>query len=148
MSSPAEKQYFYDHAQVPLCALGEGPLAGLRHRTVIDGSTGAKQLALWQEEHLPGFGVAPHRHDCEEIITIAAGQIAVRIAGREWTLGPGQSILIPEWSPHGFRVTSATPVLLLAIFGRPRPGIFKLDGTPSTPPWEGGDSGHLAVVRL
>ncbi|MCB2154087.1 cupin domain-containing protein [bacterium] len=143
MPSQADIQHFYDHGRTPLCALDEGALAGLRHRTVIDGTTGAAQLALWQEEHKSGFDVPLHRHDCEEIITIVAGEILARIGDREWAILAGQSILIPEWEPHGFRVTSATPVRLLAIFGNPKPGIFKLDGTPSSPPWEGGATNHL-----
>ena len=133
----------YIHAETPLCRLDEGPLAGLRHRTVIESRTGACQLALWQEEHRPGFEVPPHRHDCEEIISVLAGEIVVWIDGATWTVRPGESILIPHGSAHGFRVAGGAPVRLLAIFGSSTPSILRLDGSRTIPPWEGGQSNHL-----
>ncbi|MEQ8819637.1 MAG: cupin domain-containing protein [Sumerlaeia bacterium] len=133
----------FDHLEAPLCQLDEGPLAGLRHRTVIDATAGAKQLALWQEEHKSGFRVPPHRHNCEEIITVLDGEILADIDGQNHTVKAGESILIPEWASHGFQVMGERPVRLLAIFGSAKPGIYREDGTPSTPPWEGGNSAHL-----
>jgi quercetin dioxygenase-like cupin family protein len=121
----------------------DGPLAGLRHRTVIDARTGAAGLALWQEEHGAGFHVPPHRHDCEEVIAVLAGGIEAEVAGQRFRVGPGESFLIPAGEAHGFRVVGEGPVRLLAIFGAPDPKIFRLDGTESPPPWEGGPSGHL-----
>ena len=134
----------FDHREAPLCALNEGLLAGLRHRTVIDHSNGARELALWQEEHMPGFLVPLHRHDCEEIITVLAGEILAEDEIGTVVVRAGQSILIPANSLHGFRVSSDIPVRLLAIFGSPSPKVLRADGTPSSPPWEGGASDHLA----
>ena len=134
---------FYRHESAPLTQVHDGPLAGLRHRTVIDASTGARGLALWQEEHLAGFTVPPHLHDCEEIITVLAGSIRADVGRRSFRVGSGESILIPAGELHGFEVTGAAACRLLAIFGSPSPRIFRRDGTPSAPPWEGGASDHL-----
>lgn len=147
--------YFYDHRQAPLCALDEGPLAGLRHRTVIDSRTGSSALALWQEEHAAGFQVPLHLHDCEEVITVIEGEIEATLRGAAnrgdsddiFPVGPGQSFRIPPWTLHGFRVTGDRPVRLLALFAAADPKIFKADGTESTPPWEGGASNHLEARR-
>ena len=139
----ADPRLFHDHRQAPLSSLDEGPLAGLRHRTVIDLTSGAASLALWQEEHRPGFRVPLHLHDCEEIITVLRGRIEAEIGGRNFGVGPEQSILIPAWRPHGFRVEGEEPVLLLAIFSSSDPGIFRADGSPSIPPWRGGSSAQL-----
>ena len=139
----ADPRLFYDHRQARLTSLDEGALAGLRHRTVIDLTSGAASLALWQEEHRPGFRVPLHLHDCEEIISVLRGRIEAEIGPARFMVGPEQSILIPAWRPHGFRVESEEPVLLLAIFSSSDPGIFRADGTPSIPPWRGGRSGHL-----
>lgn len=136
-------QTWYESKEAPLYALDQGPLAGLRHRTVVDAHTGSRELALWQEEHLPGFCVPLHRHDCEEIITLIEGEIETMMNDQTVKVGPGQSILIPTWTAHGFRVISDYPVRLLAIFGKPDPKIFRLDGERSNPPWEGGNSDHL-----
>ena len=135
--------YFFDHGRAPLCSLDEGPLAGLRHRTVIDGRSGSAELALWQEEHEPGFLVPLHSHDCEEIIAVTEGEIEAFIGEFHLPVGAGQSFLIPAGEPHGFRVLGERAVRLLALFSSPRPRIFKADGTESTPPWEGGASDHL-----
>lgn len=134
---------FYDHAQAPLCRLDHGPLTGLRHRTVIDHAGGAAALALWQEEHEAGFEVPLHRHDCEEIITVLEGRIEAGIGDETFAVGPAQSLLIPAGELHGFRVAGDRPVRLLALFSSSDPKIFRADGTPSTPPWEGGASDHL-----
>lgn len=134
---------FYRHEEAPLTEVHAGSLAGLRHRTVIDSRTGARGLALWQEEHLPGFKVPLHLHDCEEIITVLEGSILASIGDRSFSLASGESILIPAGEPHGFEVTGSAACRLLAIFASPSPRIFRRDGTPSTPPWEGGASDHL-----
>jgi len=135
--------YRFDHREVPLCVLDDGPLAGLRHRTVLDARTGTAALALWQEEHEAGFCVPLHLHDCEEIISVLDGEIEARIGAESFPVGPGQSFLIPAGTPHGFRVTGDRPVRLLALFASAEPKIFREDGTESTPPWEGGGPGHL-----
>lgn len=134
---------FYDHDRAPLCRLDDGPLRGLRHRTVIDRSGGAEALALWQEEHAAGFRVPPHLHDCEEIIAVLEGEIKATIENETFRVGPGRSLLIPAGELHGFRVLGDRPVRLLALFSSSAPKIFRADGTPSTPPWEGGTSDHL-----
>ncbi len=136
-------RHHYSHASAPVCSLDEGPLAGLRHRTVIDARSGAAALALWQEEHESGFLVPPHSHDCEEIISVLDGEIRATIGSESWRVGPGESILIPAGDLHGFEVTSSGPVRLLALFSSASPRIFRADGTESSPPWEGGASDHL-----
>ena len=133
----------YNHNEALIHAVNDGPLAGLRHKTVIDYRTGAHSLALWQEEHLPGFQVPLHHHDCEEIITIIAGSIEAMIETEVFTLAREQSILIPPWKNHGFKVIGNSQVKLLAIFSNSNPKIFRKDGTQSRPPWEGGNSNHL-----
>lgn len=143
-STEAGLTLFRDHATADLTCLDDGPLRGLRHRTVLDHSSGAAALALWQEEHLAGFCVPLHLHDCEEIITVIGGEIEATIRRKTFRVGVEQSILIPAWWPHGFRVISPTPVRLIALFSSNDPGIFRLDGTRSTPPWEGGATDHLS----
>lgn len=131
------------HEDAPLCAVDEGTLRGLRHRTVIDARDGALQLALWEERHEVGFDVPDHAHDCEEIITLLAGGILARIDGEAIPVAAGESILIPEGALHGFSVVAGPQMRLLAIFGSPRPRIFRADGSESAPPWEGGRPDHL-----
>lgn len=140
------QQLYYDHRQSTLCAVDDGPLKGLRHRTVIDRETGADSLALWQEEHLPGFHVPLHRHDCEEVIAVVEGVIDATIGENVFRVSAQGSVLIPFWCPHGFEVVGDTPVRLHAIFSSSNPRIFQLDGTPSTPPWQGGGSDHLEAA--
>jgi quercetin dioxygenase-like cupin family protein len=138
---------FYDHGSTKLFSLDEGQLRGLRHRTVIDSSTGSKELALWQEEHEAGFEVPLHWHDCEEIITVLEGRICARLGDATQLVGPLQSILIPAREPHGFRVEGDRPVRLLALFSAAAPKVYRMDGQQSLPPWEGGESGHLSIAR-
>lgn len=142
-SMPRSIQFHYEHASAPCCTLDDGALRGLRHRTVIDARGGARRLALWQEEHLAGFRVAPHRHDCEEIITVLEGEITATVESGIFRVSALESVLIPAGALHGFEVTGSRAVRLLALFSSSEPRIFRADGTPSTPPWEGGASDHL-----
>lgn len=141
---PSSKQGVYrDHQSVTPYLVDEGTLRGLRHRTVLDGRDEAQALTLWVEEHLSGFAVPLHRHDCEEIIVVAQGEIEITVGSGQKRLSADHSALIPAWSLHGFRVVSENPVKLFCVFSSPDPGIFREDGTRSAPPWEGGESGHL-----
>ena len=137
---------FFHHAAAPCCVLDHGALAGLRHRTVIDGEVGAAELALWQEEHAAGFHVPLHSHDCEEIITVLDGRIRATIGDDRFAVGPLESVLIPARALHGFEVTSRTPVKLLAIFSSSAPRIFREDGQETSPPWRGGSADHLQAA--
>lgn len=128
----------FRHRDAQLCSIDGGRLRGLRHRTVIDGRRGSSALALWHEEHLPGFLVPLHRHDCEEIITVVSGEIVAIVGGFHTSVGPDESILIPAWELHGFEVVSRTPVKLVALFASPDPRVFREDGAEAPPPWEGG----------
>ena len=66
---------FYRHEEAPLTEVHAGSLAGLRHRTVIDSRTGARGLALWQEEHLPGFKVPRSLDFATDLPRSEAGKI-------------------------------------------------------------------------
>jgi quercetin dioxygenase-like cupin family protein len=136
------------HADAPLCRIDDGTLRGLRHRTVIDQAVGASSLALWQEEHLAGFSVPLHRHDCEEIITVLEGRIIARLEGGERELGAGESFLIPAFALHGFEVLPPRPVRLLALFASAEPRVLRGDGTEAPPPWEGGTAEQFDVAEV
>jgi len=128
----------FRHRDAEVCAIDAGRLRGLRHRTVIDGRRGSSALALWHEEHLPGFLVPLHRHDCEEIITVVRGEILAIVGDRHAIVRPDESILIPAGELHGFEVVSAEPVKLVALFASANPRVFRQDGAEAPPPWEGG----------
>jgi quercetin dioxygenase-like cupin family protein len=130
----------FRHHDAELCVVDSGRLRGLRHRTVIDGRRGSAALALWHEEHLPGFLVPPHRHDCEEIITVIRGEIIALVGGFNATVRADESILIPAGELHGFEVVSREPVKLVALFASSNPRVFREDGTEAPPPWEGGNA--------
>lgn len=131
------------HKTANLCSLDSGALAGLRHRTVVDYRNGSSGITIWQEEHLADFETPLHRHDCDETITLIEGQILALSANQIFEINPYETFYIPEWVAHGFKVISSEPVKLLAVFNSSNPGVFKMDGSKTSPPWEGGDSNHL-----
>lgn len=134
--SKARRSLLIRHADAPLFPVDRGPLQGLRHRTVISGGQGARQLSLWAEEHLPGLSIPMHSHDCEEILSVLQGRILASVGGFHATVGPGESLLVPAGAPHGYEVISEGPVLLLVVFASPRPRLFLEDGVEALPPWE------------
>ncbi len=132
-----------NHEDAPVCSLNKGSLKGLRHRTVLDHSHGSSGLSIWQEEHLPGFSTPLHRHDCAETITVLKGVILAVSEDKKFKVFPLETFFIPEWLAHGFQVIGETSVKLLAVFNSSKPGIYKLNGMQTIPPWEGGSTNHL-----
>jgi quercetin dioxygenase-like cupin family protein len=48
----------------------------------------------------PGRTYEPHSHDHDESICVLRGAIVFGIAGREYALGPGDRLMLPEGTVH------------------------------------------------
>src|SRR5580704_14415069 len=48
---------------------------------VVNREVGARSMSVWVTFHEPGEVVPLHTHECEEIITIIAGEAIVTVAG-------------------------------------------------------------------
>lgn len=75
-------------------------LPGLSHRTLAGAEHGLKGLEIWSES-LDAMAATPaHRHDCEEVVIIVAGQGKVTISGSKMNFSAGDTIIIPRYAIH------------------------------------------------
>jgi quercetin dioxygenase-like cupin family protein len=52
----------------------------------------------------PGADYPPHRHDHDESLWVVRGQITFGVAGAEYTLEPGDRLMLPRGTAHTARV--------------------------------------------
>jgi mannose-6-phosphate isomerase-like protein (cupin superfamily) len=62
-----------------------------------------------------GGGPPPHRHDCEEMLTLLDGEIEFTFRGRSLVARAGTTVNIPANAPHAFRNKSGRPARLLCL---------------------------------
>lgn len=73
---------------------------------VVNREVGARSMSVWVTFHEPGEVVPLHTHECEEIITIIAGEAIVTVAGESIPVHTDMSIVIPPRTPHGYKNSS------------------------------------------
>ncbi|HSL21449.1 MAG TPA: cupin domain-containing protein [Vicinamibacterales bacterium] len=97
---------------------------GLPGRTsleIVSGRTGARSVTLRLAEIPPSnpgkSERGPHHHrDCEECIFVLSGTGKTVADSGEYTLNPGDTILIPAGERHVTRNTGTVPLLLLCFY--------------------------------
>lgn len=88
---------------------------GVTRRTLIWGDS----LMVLHNTFEAGTTMATHAHPNEQITYLVEGEMLVAIGDTEYTLKPGDSLLIPSNVPHGVTVPKVTTVVLDA-FSPPR----------------------------
>jgi quercetin dioxygenase-like cupin family protein len=76
---------------------------GLFAIKLIDGSRGARNVALLRGWLEPGASHSPHTHDAEEAVTFLAGRGVVTIGQQSFQVTEGDALLIP---PHVIHSTT------------------------------------------
>ncbi|HEV2423667.1 MAG TPA: cupin domain-containing protein [Terriglobia bacterium] len=81
-----------------------------KFRPIFDGTTHERfHVALHATDLAPGsMPHPPHHHAYEEIFLVREGTVAVTIAGRESTLGPGSVAYVASNDEHGIRNAGTT----------------------------------------
>ncbi|HEU4450792.1 MAG TPA: cupin domain-containing protein [Gaiellaceae bacterium] len=92
------------------------PVSGQRWVFVRTGADTAGEV-LEAELHVsPGGFVREHVHPGqEETFTGVEGTFVLEIAGRTRTLGPGESVVVPPGTPHGFADAPGPAVLKVVV---------------------------------
>ena len=64
----------------------------------------------------PGSGPPPHVHAAQdEVFFVLEGTAKVVCGDQQWEIAPGAMALLPRGMPHGFTVTSDTPLKMMII---------------------------------
>jgi len=98
--------------------IGRSP-SNLPLQHLVDESDGSTSLYLGQQWLQPGDRVLDHTHPCEEILHFLAGEAAVRLGCDHTVVGPGESVLIPTGTVHGFTNSGTEELHVLVIFPMP-----------------------------
>ena len=84
---------------------------------VVNREVGARSMSVWVTFHEPGEVVPLHTHECEEIITIIAGEAIVTVAAIP--VHADMSIVIPPHTPHGYKNSSDGILRMIASLADP-----------------------------
>lgn len=73
----------------------------------------AEGFEVWSWTDPPGADYQPHSHDHDESLWLVAGEIRFGAAGREFRLGPGDRLMLPEGTVHTARAGAAGATYLI-----------------------------------
>jgi len=96
-------------------------LPGRKSLEIVSGERGARAITLRLVEipvAQPGDSPrAPHQHhETEECIYVLSGRGATTADTGEYSLGPGDTLLVPPGEKHVTRNTGSEPLVLLCFF--------------------------------
>lgn len=96
--------------------------------------TGATGTSVIRQRQQPGGNNPAHFHDREEVMIVLRGAVTVTSADEAVTLGPGDTLIIPERAVHQLATAGNVEAewLLAASAGI---GFFHADGTRADPAW-------------
>jgi len=97
-------------------------------------SRGAQETSVWRVAIAPGTPPATHALDHEEVIVGLCGTAVAQLAGVDYPIGPGDTVIVPAGTafslanPHAdvFEAMAVLPAGARASMG---------DGSWFTPPW-------------
>jgi len=91
--------------------------SGLEVRSLVDAHEGSESLRMGEITIAPHSRIARHVHsNTEEAIVILEGTLDVLLGRQRMSLGPGNAVLAPAGSVHGFLNRQEEPARILFIF--------------------------------
>ncbi len=96
-------------------------------------SSGATECILYRVEVPPGGGLPAHRHDHQDVFTVAAGGGTMRIDDEVHEIGPGDAVVVPIGALHRLDAGSDGAAIVVTMLAGTR--FIREDGTESVPPW-------------
>ena len=83
-------------------------------------TTGSTALHSGMAEFGPGAGLACHTHDCEESVTILAGEAYLDVDGRRTMLKPFDTSIVQADVPHRYSNASGeSPMTMFWVYASP-----------------------------
>ena len=119
---------------------------GLESFGIVDADHGSASLRLGEVTIASMSRVPRHTHtNTEEAMVLLEGELEALVGSQRMTIGPGDVVLAPAGSVHGFVNRSETPARLLFVFPIHEPDRVlarPTDAPPSGFPSEQGLSGY------
>lgn len=115
--------------------LPSASLPGLEHRTLAGSANGLENLSIWQQTIAPGGATPPHRHDCEEVVLISAGNGELHLDGNVHRFGPDTTLVVQRNLVHQIINVGDEPLEVLGMLAASPVEVFFPDGQPIALPW-------------
>jgi quercetin dioxygenase-like cupin family protein len=90
---------------------------------LVDGTVGAEALTVWRNELAPGEQVLRHSHDVEEVLLVLTGHCRVLTDSDAADLLPGDAVIVPPGTPHGFRALGPADTSVVAVLASADPQV-------------------------
>jgi quercetin dioxygenase-like cupin family protein len=95
----------------------EGSSPGLEARILVDAEQGSESLRIGELTIAPNTRVPRHIHtNTEEAMIVLEGTLDALVGSERMTIGPGQTVLAPAGTTHGFVNRYDQPARLLFVF--------------------------------
>lgn len=90
---------------------------GLESFSIVDAARGSSSLRVGEVTIAPMSRVARHTHtNTEEAMVLLEGTLEALVGSERTNIGPGDLVLAPAGTVHGFLNRSETPARLLYVF--------------------------------
>ena len=125
----------------------EGSAPGLGVREIADSKQGTESLRVGEVTIAPNTRVPRHTHtNTEEVMVVLEGTLDVLVGSQRMTIGPGDAVLAPPGSVHGFVNRYEGPARILFVFPNHNPDrvLASVEGATSGFPSEQGLSGYTS----
>ncbi len=96
-------------------------------------SRGATECILYRVEVPPGGELPAHRHDHQDVFTVAAGSGTMFIDDEVHPIGPGDSVVVPTGALHRLEAADDGAAILVTMLAGTK--FIREDGSGSVPPW-------------
>ena len=115
-------------------SIREGSSPGLEVRDLVDADHGSVSLKVGVVTVAPNSRIPRHIHtNTEEAMVVLEGKLNVVLGRQRETVEPGQTILVPSGTTHGFTNPYSEPAKILFVFPTHHvEGVFSsVDGATS-----------------
>ena len=123
----------------------QGSSRGLEVREIVDAEHGTHALKIGEVTIAPNTRLPRHIHtNTEEAMVVLEGTLDAVVGRERMTIGPGDTVLAPAGTTHGFVNRSDEPARILFIFPTHAPDRVqaRVDGTTTGFLSEAGLSGY------
>ncbi len=95
-------------------------------------SRGATECILFRADIPAGGGLPPHRHDHQDVFTVAAGSGTMYIDGEATPVSLGDSVVVPTGALHHLEAGPDGAAIVVTMLAGT---LFIRDGSSAVPAW-------------
>jgi quercetin dioxygenase-like cupin family protein len=112
----------------PIFQINEASVTGL-----MSPSKGSTECILYRVDVPPGGALPPHRHDHEDVFTVAKGSGVAHIDDESFDLSPDDTVAVPTGALHWVDAGEDGCTIVVTMLAGTL--LIRPDGSNSVPPW-------------